>query len=216
MQGSKSSATFSSNAKCSVNKALDDNNSSLFDLRPALGFAAVSGCSSDNGYDCGQKVVKGSEFPRSYYKCTHAKCEQKKIFERSYIGQMTEIVYKGTRDHPKPHPSRRFTAGALMSIQEEDEDNFLSVPCQAGEWKYVMMSWYYFLFQSLLPFLNSSWFILIVEGLYATSGQVHNFGTYETSMPSSKQADIDNMDGSVPQLVITADKVEDDSNLKRR
>ncbi|MFS7907105.1 putative transcription factor WRKY family [Helianthus anomalus] len=82
--------------------------------------------SSDDGYNWrkyGQKVVKGSEHPRSYYKCTHPNCEVKKIFERSYTtGQIMEIVYKGTHDHPKPQPSRRFSAGALMSIQEEHYD----------------------------------------------------------------------------------------------
>lgn len=90
--------------------------------------------SSDDGYNWrkyGQKVVKGSEFPRSYYKCTHPNCEVKKIFERSYAGQITEIVYKGTHDHPKPQPSRRFTAGALMSIKEEKTDKLPSLTCQA-------------------------------------------------------------------------------------
>ncbi|KAL3503586.1 hypothetical protein ACH5RR_038035 [Cinchona calisaya] len=81
--------------------------------------------SSDDGYNWrkyGQKLVKGSEFPRSYYKCTYPNCEVKKIFERSPEGQITEIVYKGSHDHPKPQPSRRFAPGALMSIQEEKFD----------------------------------------------------------------------------------------------
>ncbi|KVI02275.1 probable WRKY transcription factor 20 [Cynara cardunculus var. scolymus] len=91
--------------------------------------------SSDDGYNWrkyGQKVVKGSEHPRSYYKCTHPNCEVKKIFERSYTGQITEIVYKGTHDHPKPQPSRRFSAGALMSIQEENSDKVQYPTYQAG------------------------------------------------------------------------------------
>ncbi|XP_022716787.1 probable WRKY transcription factor 20 isoform X2 [Durio zibethinus] len=52
---------------------------------------------SDDGYNWrkyGQKHVKGSEFPRSYYKCTHPNCEVKKLFERSHDGQITEIIYK--------------------------------------------------------------------------------------------------------------------------
>nr|WCL15196.1 WRKY13013 [Atractylodes chinensis] len=91
--------------------------------------------SSDDGYNWrkyGQKVVKGSEHPRSYYKCTHPNCEVKKIFERSYTGQITEIVYKGTHDHPKPQPSRRFSAGALMSIHEENADKGQYATYQAG------------------------------------------------------------------------------------
>ncbi|XP_027343731.1 probable WRKY transcription factor 20 isoform X4 [Abrus precatorius] len=80
---------------------------------------------SDDGYNWrkyGQKHVKGSEFPRSYYKCTHPNCEVKKLFERSHDGQITEIIYKGTHDHPKPQPNRRYSAGTIMSMQEERSD----------------------------------------------------------------------------------------------
>ncbi|XP_010545269.1 PREDICTED: probable WRKY transcription factor 20 isoform X2 [Tarenaya hassleriana] len=85
---------------------------------------------ADDGYNWrkyGQKHVKGSEFPRSYYKCTHPNCEVKKLFERSHDGQITEIVYKGTHDHPKPQPSRRNSGGLLMSAQEERLDKFSSL-----------------------------------------------------------------------------------------
>ncbi|XP_057966277.1 probable WRKY transcription factor 20 isoform X2 [Malania oleifera] len=77
--------------------------------------------SSEDGYNWrkyGQKHVRGSEFPRSYYKCTHPNCEVKKLFERSHDGQITEIIYKGTHDHPKPQPNRRLAAGTVMSTQE--------------------------------------------------------------------------------------------------
>ncbi|XVE80489.1 hypothetical protein DITRI_Ditri14bG0144000 [Diplodiscus trichospermus] len=83
---------------------------------------------SDDGYNWrkyGQKHVKGSEFPRSYYKCTHPNCEVKKLFERSHDGQITEIIYKGTHDHPKPQPSRRYSSGNAMSVQEERADKVL-------------------------------------------------------------------------------------------
>lgn len=92
--------------------------------------------SSDDGYNWrkyGQKLVKGSEFPRSYYKCTYPNCEVKKIFERSPDGQITEIVYKGSHDHPKPQPSRRFTPGTLMSIQEEKIDRDTGFTGQEGK-----------------------------------------------------------------------------------
>ncbi|CAN1775655.1 WRKY transcription factor 44 [Linum perenne] len=52
----------------------------------------------------GQKHVKGSEFPRSYYKCTHPSCPVKKKVERSFDGQIAEIVYKGDHNHSKPLP----------------------------------------------------------------------------------------------------------------
>ncbi|GLJ16167.1 hypothetical protein SUGI_0269930 [Cryptomeria japonica] len=70
---------------------------------------------SDDGYNWrkyGQKQVKGSEYPRSYYKCTHPKCPVKKKVERSHDGQVTEIVYKGEHNHGKPQPSRRMAAAA--------------------------------------------------------------------------------------------------------
>ncbi|KFK27140.1 hypothetical protein AALP_AA8G340400 [Arabis alpina] len=85
---------------------------------------------ADDGYNWrkyGQKHVKGSEFPRSYYKCTHPNCEVKKLFERSHDGQITEIIYKGTHDHPKPQPSRRNSGGLVMPAQEERLDKYPSL-----------------------------------------------------------------------------------------
>ncbi|XP_052175083.1 WRKY transcription factor 44 [Diospyros lotus] len=55
----------------------------------------------------GQKQVKGSEYPRSYYKCTHPNCPVKKKVERSLDGQIAEIVYKGEHNHLKPQPPKR-------------------------------------------------------------------------------------------------------------
>ncbi|KAF9666506.1 hypothetical protein SADUNF_Sadunf16G0236200 [Salix dunnii] len=89
--------------------------------------------SSDDGYNWrkyGQKHVKGSEFPRSYYKCTHPNCEVKKLFERAHDGQITEIIYKGTHDHPKPQPSRRYASGSVLSMQEDRFDKSSSLPSQ--------------------------------------------------------------------------------------
>ncbi|KAG0463668.1 hypothetical protein HPP92_019737 [Vanilla planifolia] len=65
---------------------------------------------SEDGYNWrkyGQKQVKGSENPRSYYKCTHPSCPTKKKVERSLDGHATEIIYKGTHNHPKPQRTRR-------------------------------------------------------------------------------------------------------------
>nr|QFI57410.1 WRKY15 [Glycyrrhiza glabra] len=65
---------------------------------------------SEDGFNWrkyGQKQVKGSENPRSYYKCTHPSCSMKKKVERSLDGQITEIVYKGNHNHPKPQSTRR-------------------------------------------------------------------------------------------------------------
>lgn len=65
---------------------------------------------SEDGYcwrKYGQKQVKGSENPRSYYKCSYPNCPTKKKVERSPEGYVTEIVYKGSHNHPKPQPGRR-------------------------------------------------------------------------------------------------------------
>nr|ACL52601.1 unknown [Zea mays] len=74
--------------------------------------------SSDDGYNWrkyGQKQVKGSENPRSYYKCTFPSCPTKKKVERSLDGQITEIVYKGTHNHAKPQNTRRNSSSAAAA-----------------------------------------------------------------------------------------------------
>ncbi|KAK1581951.1 hypothetical protein Q3G72_010520 [Acer saccharum] len=80
------------------------------------------GASSEDGYNWrkyGQKQVKGSEYPRSYYKCTHPNCQVKKKVERSHEGHITEIIYKGAHNHVKPPPNRRSAIGSnpLLDMQ---------------------------------------------------------------------------------------------------
>ncbi|KAF5449566.1 hypothetical protein F2P56_029998 [Juglans regia] len=65
---------------------------------------------AEDGYNWrkyGQKQVKGSEFPRSYYKCSHPNCPVKKKVERSLDGQVTEIIYKGQHNHQPPQNNKR-------------------------------------------------------------------------------------------------------------
>ncbi|XAR67300.1 hypothetical protein NMG60_11002005 [Bertholletia excelsa] len=86
---------------------------------------------SDDGYNWrkyGQKQVKGSEYPRSYYKCTHPSCPVKKKVERSHEGQITEIIYSGTHNHPKPPPNRRSAIG----FPNPPTDNQLNGADQTG------------------------------------------------------------------------------------
>jgi WRKY transcription factor 33 len=78
---------------------------------------------SDDGYNWrkyGQKQVKGSENPRSYYKCTFPSCPTKKKVERSLDGQITEIVYKGTHNHAKPQNTRRNSGATVQLLQGGD------------------------------------------------------------------------------------------------
>ncbi|CAL5189729.1 unnamed protein product [Lathyrus oleraceus] len=81
---------------------------------------------SDDGYNWrkyGQKQVKGSENPRSYYKCTYPNCPTKKKVERSVEGQITEIVYKGTHNHPKPQSTRKNSSNALVIVPANPNGN---------------------------------------------------------------------------------------------
>ncbi|KAL6987914.1 WRKY transcription factor [Sarracenia purpurea var. burkii] len=72
---------------------------------------------SEDGYNWrkyGQKQVKGSENPRSYYKCTYPNCPTKKKVETTLDGRITEIVYKGSHNHPKPQSTRRSSAQSIQ------------------------------------------------------------------------------------------------------
>ncbi|XP_075517261.1 putative WRKY transcription factor 33 [Primulina tabacum] len=74
---------------------------------------------SDDGYNWrkyGQKQVKGSENPRSYYKCTFPNCPTKKKVERNLEGHITEIVYKGTHNHSKPQSTRRSSSNSVQNL----------------------------------------------------------------------------------------------------
>ncbi|KAJ7570865.1 hypothetical protein O6H91_01G136600 [Diphasiastrum complanatum] len=51
----------------------------------------------------GQKAVKNSPYPRSYYRCTYAKCMVKKTVERSSQDPgMVITTYEGVHIHPSP------------------------------------------------------------------------------------------------------------------
>jgi WRKY transcription factor 33 len=85
----------------------------------AGGFRQQSRRSSDDGYNWrkyGQKQMKGSENPRSYYKCTFPGCPTKKKVEQSPDGQVTEIVYKGAHSHPKPPQNGRGRGGSGYAL----------------------------------------------------------------------------------------------------
>lgn len=71
----------------------------------------------------GQKQVKGSEYPRSYYKCTHPNCPVKKKVERSLDGQIAEIVYKGEHSHPKTQPLKRNSSDGHWQGSAGNESN---------------------------------------------------------------------------------------------
>ncbi|KAJ4916847.1 putative WRKY transcription factor 71 [Raphanus sativus] len=55
----------------------------------------------------GQKAVKNSSYPRSYYRCTTQKCNVKKRVERSFQDpSMVITTYEGKHNHPIPSTLR--------------------------------------------------------------------------------------------------------------
>ncbi|RYQ87031.1 hypothetical protein Ahy_B09g094518 isoform C [Arachis hypogaea] len=97
--------------------------------------AGFGGAPSEDGYNWrkyGQKQVKGSEYPRSYYKCTHPNCPVKKKVERSHEGHITEIIYKGAHNHPKPPPNRRSGIASANPPSDMQMDNPEHVERQSG------------------------------------------------------------------------------------
>jgi len=120
-----------------INQGEDSNNEAQVPQseQKVGGSHVITDRTSDDGYNWrkyGQKLVKGSEYPRSYYKCTHPNCEVKKLFERSPDGQITEIIYKGTHDHPKPQPNRRLAAGSMVSALEDKSERVPLLADQEG------------------------------------------------------------------------------------
>lgn len=108
------------------------------------GDSVVGGASSsEDGYNWrkyGQKQVKGSEYPRSYYKCTHPNCQVKKKVERSHEGHITEIIYKGAHNHPIPPPNRRSSVNPLSDMQvdiiPEQSKGQSGDPVWRSDWKH--------------------------------------------------------------------------------
>ncbi|XP_058095290.1 WRKY transcription factor 71-like [Magnolia sinica] len=62
----------------------------------------------------GQKAVKNSPYPRSYYRCTTQKCSVKKRVERSFQDPAIVITtYEGQHTHQSPATLRSNAAGML-------------------------------------------------------------------------------------------------------
>jgi len=90
---------------------------------------------AEDGYNWrkyGQKQVKGSEYPRSYYKCTHTSCPVKKKVERSHEGHITEIIYKGAHNHAKPLPNRRSGVPSSHPFNDPQMDGLEHLGSQAN------------------------------------------------------------------------------------
>lgn len=81
---------------------------------------------ANDGYNWrkyGQKQVKASECPRSYYKCTHPNCPVKKKVERSLDGHISEITYKGKHNHDPPKPNKREKDSSFLDASTSAQVN---------------------------------------------------------------------------------------------
>ncbi|KAL5197479.1 hypothetical protein ABZP36_000991 [Zizania latifolia] len=78
---------------------------------------------ADDGYNWrkyGQKAVKGGEYPKSYYKCTHRDCLVRKNVEHSADGRIVQIIYRGQHTHERSSKRRFKDYGGIS----EDLDDF--------------------------------------------------------------------------------------------
>ncbi|KAE8692862.1 Sensory transduction histidine kinase, putative isoform 1 [Hibiscus syriacus] len=156
----------------------------------------------------GQKQVKGGEYPRSYYKCTHPNCPVKKKVERSLDGQIAEIVYKGEHNHSKPQPAKRNSPQGVGFSSDGTSQDANNIPLWSNNYSernegsesrvenrnevglYIPPA-----YQGKAP--------LPYE--YVMTGAVNAGGTFETSVGLSGECEEGNKDGA-----------DDESRSKRR
>ncbi|KAJ9562148.1 hypothetical protein OSB04_007308 [Centaurea solstitialis] len=101
----------------------DDLSVSQSDVSEPHHVISVSSDTND-GYNWrkyGQKQVKASEHPRSYYKCTHANCPVKKKVGQSLDGHISDIVYKGQHNHEPPVLSKHAREGADVNKRNHSQ-----------------------------------------------------------------------------------------------
>ncbi|CAN8314437.1 unnamed protein product [Cochlearia groenlandica] len=88
----------------------------------------------------GQKAVKNSPFPRSYYRCTTASCSVKKRVERSFIDPTTVVTtYEGQHSHISPLVSRPIsTSGSFFgsSLPSPNLSNDFVYPIESSTLMY--------------------------------------------------------------------------------
>ncbi|KAG5120518.1 hypothetical protein AAZX31_14G006900 [Glycine max] len=77
---------------------------------------------SKDGYNWrkyGQKHVKGNEFIRSYYKCTHPNCQAKKQLQQSNNGHITDSICIGQHNHPRPQLNSTVSVECVLPVVEQ-------------------------------------------------------------------------------------------------
>ncbi|KAJ1415565.1 WRKY domain [Sesbania bispinosa] len=77
---------------------------------------------SKDGYNWrkyGQKHVKGNEFIRSYYKCTHPNCQAKKQLQQLNNGHITDSICIGQHNHPRPQSNNIPPLDSVLPVVEQ-------------------------------------------------------------------------------------------------
>lgn len=91
----------------------------------------------EDGYNWrkyGQKNVKTSPYPRSYYKCTHPNCKVKRKLQCSPDGQIIKIIYDGVHCHPRRDQLNRqeFLRSLFLHNQMSESSNGSGAEGEAG------------------------------------------------------------------------------------
>ncbi|WPT17672.1 WRKY transcription factor WRKY24 [Picochlorum sp. SENEW3] len=92
-------------------------------ITPGDGGLQVSMAANDDGYNWrkyGEKNVKGSKYPRSYYKCSTPGCTMKKVVERDPVsGIISNTLLKGgEHNHPRPNAARVDVSAFVQSATQ--------------------------------------------------------------------------------------------------
>ncbi|PON74038.1 WRKY domain containing protein [Trema orientale] len=116
-KGSEDKDQEDENSSKKVSKAKNNKKGEKKQKEPRFAFMTKSEVDHlEDGYrwrKYGQKAVKNSPYPRSYYRCTTQKCGVKKRVERSFQDPSTVITtYEGQHNHPLPSALRGNAAAA--------------------------------------------------------------------------------------------------------
>ncbi|XP_055823419.1 probable WRKY transcription factor 20 [Solanum dulcamara] len=117
----KTSSTIAENALYKL-RARRNPDTSVQDLASDQGVTPSSEPEkpSEDGYNWrkyGQKLIRGNEFTRCYYKCSHPNCLAKKQVERSHDGHITNIHYVAKHEHPKPLNSPQISSELVVPLE---------------------------------------------------------------------------------------------------
>ncbi|KAI4308483.1 hypothetical protein L6164_031557 [Bauhinia variegata] len=80
---------------------------------------------SEDGYNWrkyGQKLFKGNEFIKNYYKCTHPNCLAKKQIKQSHSGQVTDTICIGQHNHPRPQLNTQPAVDVVAPVVKKRPD----------------------------------------------------------------------------------------------